>query len=84
MSKQYFVYLLLCANESIYTGITTDVERRFTEHQSGKLGARFTRAAKPVRVLYREAHENRSLALKREAQIKKWPRAKKLALVGSP
>lgn len=76
----YFVYLLECADGSIYTGITTDVERRFKEHKSGTEGARFTRAKKAKRVLYQESQKDRSAALKREAEIKKWPRKKKLAL----
>jgi putative endonuclease len=77
----YFVYLLACADESIYTGITTDVKRRLKEHQEGKLGARYTRAKRAKGILYEEQHPNRSSASKREAQIKGWSRAKKLALI---
>jgi putative endonuclease len=76
----YYLYLLLCANKSIYTGITTDVTRRFIEHQSGK-AARYTRAHKVVKILYTEEHPDRSSALKREAEIKKLPRVKKLAFI---
>lgn len=75
----YFVYLLECADGSLYTGITTDVERRFSEHQKG-IGSHFTRAKKAKRIIYREPQPDRSAAQKREAEIKKWPRAKKLAL----
>lgn len=75
----YFVYLLECADGSLYTGITTDVKRRFAEHQNG-IGSHFTRAKKAKRIVYCEPHKSRSLAQKREAEIKKWPRAKKLAL----
>ena len=75
----YFVYLLLCADRSIYTGITTDVKRRFLEHKQGK-GGRYTRARKDTRILYIEKKKNRSSASKREAEIKSWPREKKLAL----
>jgi putative endonuclease len=88
----YFVYLLECANGNIYTGITTDVERRFQEHlnsdekdniknKSKNKGANYTRANKPVKILYTEKCENRSVASKREAEIKKWPRQKKLDLI---
>ena len=76
----YFVYLLECEDRSLYTGITTDVERRFAEHRSG-IGGHFTRAKKAKRMLYTEKHPDRSSALKREAEIKKWPRKKKLTLI---
>jgi len=76
----YFVYLLECANRSLYTGITTDLKRRFKEHLSGK-GGHYTRANKAIRILYHEKQPTRSRALKREAEIKSWPRAKKLALI---
>lgn len=75
----YFVYLLECADGSIYTGITTDVERRFAEHTKG-IGSNFTRSKKAVKIVHTEAHPDRSSASKREAEIKSWPRAKKIAL----
>jgi putative endonuclease len=75
----YFVYILECENGSFYTGITTDVTRRFKEHKTGA-GGHYTRSQKVVRVAYTEKHPDRSSALKREAQIKAWPRPKKLAL----
>ena len=78
----YFVYLLLCADQSIYTGITTEVARRFDEHKAGK-GGSYTRAHKAVKILYVEKQPDRGSALKREAEIKKWPREKKLMLVVS-
>lgn len=76
----YFVYLLECKDGSLYTGVTTDVERRLAEHKSG-VGSHFTRAKGAKRIVYSEEHPNRSRAQKREAEIKKWPRAKKLSLV---
>lgn len=79
----YFVYLLSCADGSIYTGITTNLERRFAEHEAGKRGAKFTRARKPVRYLHFEEYENRSLASKREAEIKALSRAGKLKVAES-
>ena len=76
----YFVYLIECADSSIYTGITTDVERRLSEHKNG-IGSNYTAAKHAVRVLYTEEYPDRSSALKREAAIKRLSRAKKLALV---
>jgi len=76
----YFVYLLECADTSLYTGITTDVARRFTDHQKGT-GGHYTRAHGAKRMLYTERYPDRSTASKREAEIKKWPRTKKLALI---
>lgn len=77
----YYVYMLECENGALYTGITTDVARRFAEHQSG-VGGNFTRSQKVKRVVYTEEHPDRSAALKREAQIKRLRRDQKLALVG--
>ena len=76
----YYVYILRCKDKSFYTGITTDVDRRFKEHRAGT-GGRYTRSHKPERILYREGVATRSDALKREAEIKKWPREKKLQLI---
>jgi len=73
------VYLLLCKDTCIYTGITTDLKKRFVAHAAGK-GGRYTRSHKPVKILYSETHRTKSKALKREAEIKKWKRGKKLAL----
>lgn len=76
----YFVYLAKCEDGSIYTGITTDPERRLKEHQAG-IGGAYTRAKKVVKILYTEEFPNRSLASKREFEIKSWRRDKKLALI---
>lgn len=76
----YFVYLIKCRDKSIYTGITTDVTRRFKEHKNGK-GGRYTRSKKVVKILYTERFKTRGEALKRESEIKKWDRQKKLALI---
>lgn len=78
----YTVYLLECADTTIYTGIAVDLARRLEEHKTGK-GASYTRSHKPVRILYAEEHPSRSSALKREAAIKKLSRPQKLALVAS-
>lgn len=78
----YFVYILECEDGSLYTGIATDVERRFKEHQKGTAAA-YTRSRKAVRILYTEEAADRSTALKREASIKKMPRKEKLLLITS-
>jgi len=76
----YLVYIIECGDGSLYTGITTDVERRFREHKD-KSGSHYTSAKKAVRITYTEQHPDRSSASKRELQIKKWPRQKKLDLI---
>lgn len=76
----YWVYILECSDTSLYTGITTDVARRFKQHQSGK-GGHYTSSRQAVRVAYTEAHPDRSSALRREAQIKRLSRAQKLRLI---
>lgn len=78
----YFVYLIECTDGSLYTGITIDVARRFREHASG-MGGHYTRSRGALRIAYTEIHPNRSAASKREAQIKKWSRAKKLSLISA-
>ena len=74
------LYILRCADGTLYVGSTTDIDRRIAEHRSGQGGA-YTRSRLPVRVVYREAHPDRSAAQRREAEIKSWPRARKLAFV---
>ncbi len=76
----YFVYLIECSDTSLYTGITTDLERRFREHQEGK-GGHYTSSRGVVRIAYSEQQPDRSAALKREAQIKSWTRAQKMELL---
>ncbi len=75
----YYVYILKCKNGSLYTGITTDVKRRFHEHKTG-VGARYTRSREVEKVVYTEKHSDRSSASKREAEIKSWRREKKVQL----
>jgi putative endonuclease len=75
------VYILRCADDTLYTGVTTDLERRLQEHNAGgRLGAHYTRARRPVVVVHQETASNRSGACKREAAIKKLTRDAKLAL----
>lgn len=78
----YFVYIIQCQDSTLYTGITTDVQRRFKEHKAGKGGA-YTRSKKAKKILYTEAHTTRSSALKRECEIKSWQRKEKLSLITS-
>jgi len=75
----WFLYLLRCRDGSLYTGVTTDVPRRLRQHGDGKASA-YTRSRRPVRLLYQEPHPDRSSALKREAQVKRWPPAAKQKL----
>ena len=77
----WFVYILLCHDNSLYTGIAKDVEKRLSEHKSGNGGA-YTRSHLPVRIVYQETQPNRSAALKREAQIKHWSRRMKMKNLG--
>ncbi len=76
-----FVYIVMCADGTLYTGWTTDLERRVLEHNQGKKGSRYTRAKRPVRLVYSETFESRIAAMQREAQIKKLSRAQKLKLI---
>ncbi|MGB5291097.1 MAG: GIY-YIG nuclease family protein [Lysobacterales bacterium] len=80
--KQWYVYIIRASDERLYTGITTDVERRFNEHHDPRKGARFFRGRQPEEVVYTERHADRSSALQREAVIKKLSRKLKLELIG--
>jgi len=79
----YFVYILKCSDDTLYTGITTDVERRVNEHNSSEKGAKYTKLRRPVELLYSETAEDRSSASKREYVIKKLKRSKKLELINA-
>jgi len=82
------VYIILCSDNSLYTGITTDIERRFRQHAEGK-GAKYFRGRQPVRVVLLESGHTRSSAGTREAQVKSFSHAAKMQLIekvvqGSP
>ena len=80
-SAAWWVYMLRCADGTLYTGITTDVTRRIAEHNGeGGPGARYTRSRRPVELLYSEAAADRAEASRREAAIKQLDRSRKLAL----
>jgi putative endonuclease len=77
----YYLYILECSDKSLYTGITTDIERRVSEHNKSGLGARYTASRRPVGLVWSKKFKNRSLALKAEAKIKKLKRVEKLELI---
>jgi len=76
----YFVYIIQCSDESLYTGITNDLQRRFDQHKNGN-GGHYTSSKQVIKIVYTEQYPDRSAALKREAQIKGWTRQKKLNLI---
>ncbi len=80
---EWTVYILRCRDGSLYTGITTDPERRLAEHNSDRGAARYTRARRPVQMIYTEPAKDRAAASRREAAIKRLSRAEKLRLVES-
>lgn len=82
MNQQWHVYILKCADDTLYTGITTHLARRLEEHNSSGKGAKYTRARRPVELVYSECAENRSEATQREYVIKQMSQAQKIALVG--
>jgi predicted GIY-YIG superfamily endonuclease len=78
--KAWFVYLLRCADGTLYTGIAKDVSRRCQQHNAGT-ASRYTRCRLPVELVYQEAHASQGSALRREASIKALPRRQKLSLM---
>ena len=80
MESTWKLYMLRCRDGSLYTGITTDVEKRLEAHRSGK-GAKYTRGRGPLELVYREECGDHSAALKRELEIKKLPREEKEKLI---
>ena len=80
----WFVYILRCADDSLYTGITIDLDRRLDEHNTdNKKGARYTRARRPVNLVYQRVCGDRASASKLEYQLKNLSRKQKLALLGT-
>jgi predicted GIY-YIG superfamily endonuclease len=80
--SQWFVYILRCIDGNLYTGVTTNLKRRLEEHNAGT-ASRYTRSRLPVKMVYKEKTKSRSTALKRELEIKSWPRHKKIDLIKS-
>lgn len=81
--KMYYVYIVLCADSTLYTGIAKDLNRRIEEHNTSDKGAKYTKSRRPVTLIYHEEHEDRSAASKREYAIKKMRRDKKQCLITS-
>jgi putative endonuclease len=77
----WYVYILQCTDKTLYTGITVDLARRLREHNSSKLGAKYTRSRRPVKIVYSKKFRNRSAASIAESKIKKLSRAEKTNLI---
>ena len=76
----WYVYILRCGDDTLYTGVTDDVEKRLAAHRAGK-GAKYTRGRGPLELVYTEEQPDKSAALRREYAIKRLPRKKKLELL---
>ena len=77
----YYLYVLKCADKTLYTGITTDLKRRIAEHNGARLGAKYTSGRRPVKLVYFKKFKSRSLVSKEEARIKKLKKSQKLELI---
>jgi putative endonuclease len=78
----WYVYIVRCSDNSLYTGVTKDIERRINEHNTDdRLGARYTKARRPVHLVYTEEATNRSTATKRESKIKQFTKKQKENLI---
>ncbi len=82
-NPQWSVYIIEASDHSLYTGITTDIERRFDEHRNGAKGAKYFNGRKPMRVVYQEQGHDRSSASQREAEIKSLSRREKEKLISN-
>ena len=80
MEKKYFVYILLTEDDKLYCGYTDDVEKRFLSHTNGS-GAKYTRAHKPLKIVYKQEFATKSEAMKEEYRIKHLPRSEKFKLI---
>lgn len=79
----YHLYILRCADDTLYTGITTDLDRRVTEHNTSPVGAKYTHARRPVTLVYSRRFRTRSNALREEARVKHLSRTEKFSLIRS-
>jgi putative endonuclease len=77
----YFIYILECADKSLYTGCTNDLTKRLKQHNNSKSGAHYTKLRRPTVLKYSETFKTLKKARAREAEIKTWPREKKLGLI---
>jgi predicted GIY-YIG superfamily endonuclease len=78
--NQWYLYIVRCNDDTLYTGITKDIDDRINIHNSSK-GAKYTRSRLPVELIYSEEHESESSVRKREMEIKSWTREKKIELI---
>ncbi|KKP69535.1 methyltransferase [candidate division CPR3 bacterium GWF2_35_18] len=76
----YYLYILKCGDDSLYTGITNDIEKRLTVHREGK-GSKYVRSHLPIKIVYQEKYKTKEEACKREFEIKQMSREKKLTLI---
>ncbi len=79
----WFVYIARCMDSSLYTGITTDLDERFRRHNTGR-GSTYVRSKRRAVLVYSESYTDKTIALRREHEIKSWNRKKKLWLIGQP
>jgi putative endonuclease len=77
----HHVYILECADESLYIGCTNDLKKRLHQHNNSKSGAHYTKIRRPVKLVYSEQYSTLSEARAREAEIKRWPRKEKMKLL---
>ncbi len=77
----YYLYILLCQDQTLYTGITNDLDKRMQAHETGK-GSKYVRAHLPFSMIYSEEHADKSSAQKREWEIKSWSRKRKIKELG--
>ncbi|MDA7818416.1 GIY-YIG nuclease family protein [Sulfurimonas sp.] len=82
-NSSWFIYILKCSDDTLYTGITTDLDRRLDEHNNSPKGAKYTRIRRPLELVYSENSTDKSSASKREIEIKKLSRSQKLELIKS-
>jgi len=78
----WYFYIVKCSDKSLYSGITNDLKKRIKKHNDGT-ASKYTRARLPVKLVYKAKCGTRSKASKREAQVKRWPRKRKLVLIKS-
>lgn len=79
--NKFYIYILLCSDGSLYTGLAKDINKRIEVHKSGK-GSKYVRSRLPVKLIYSEEFNNKCDAAKRESEIKSWPRPKKISKLG--
>jgi len=79
----YYVYILKCADKTLYTGSTNDLEKRLRSHNSQKAGARYTRSRRPVVMVYSKKYRTKNIAMQSEYEIKQLSRVEKLVLINA-